>query len=371
MTSYGGWPVPVSGPLPMAAPAWLFHALLLLTFVLHLLAMNTLAGGAVLAGVTRLRRNAGPHHVTFVRRFGAAAPVLTAATVTFGVAPLLFLQVLYGRLFFPSSIVMAWWWLGVVPLLIVAYSAAYALAMRHSLSEAQRTVLYGLMAAILLFIAFVYVNNMTMMLSPGTVVERYMADGTGRQLNLREAVLAPRYLHVVLSAIAVAALVLAVSGHLRRAKEPEFAEWAVRFGLGWFAAATILSIAAGTWWMLRLPDDVLNRLIGGEAYATAAFVTGALAGLLALGSAVTARVRTRSSLLVWTTTGATLVALVAMVLTRDSVRQAALERIGYAQPALVVTQWGPIAIFAVLLVAAIATVVWMTVKLARGKLTDG
>jgi hypothetical protein len=363
MTSYGVWPVPLSGPLPMAAPAWLFHALLLLTFVLHLLAMNTLAGGAVLAGVTRLRRNAGPHHVTFVRRFGTAAPVLTAATVTFGVAPLLFLQVLYGRLFFPSSIVMAWWWLGVVPLLIAAYSAAYALAMRHSLSEAQRTFLYGMVAAILLLIAFVYVNNMTMMLSPGTVVERYMADGTGRQLNLGEAVLVPRYLHFVLSAIAIAALVLAVSGHLRRAKEPEFAAWAVRFGLGWFAVGTILNSAAGTWWMLRLPDDTARRLLGGDAYATAAFVVGTLAGLVALGSALVARATTRPSPLVWTTTGATLVSLVAMVLIRDSVRQAALERIGYAQPTLVATQWGPIAIFIVLLVAAIATVVWMVVKL--------
>ena len=57
-------------------------------------------------------------------------PVAIAATVTLGVAPLLFVQVLYGRLFFTSSILMAWFWLAIVPLVILAYYGAYLLAFR-------------------------------------------------------------------------------------------------------------------------------------------------------------------------------------------------------------------------------------------------
>ena len=34
--------------------------------------------------------------------------------LTFGVAPLLFVQALWGQLFFPSSVLIAWWWLAVI-----------------------------------------------------------------------------------------------------------------------------------------------------------------------------------------------------------------------------------------------------------------
>ena len=55
-----------------------------------------------------------------------AGPV--AATVTLGVAPLLFVQELFGRVFFTSSILMAWFWLAIIALLIPAYYGVYLYA---------------------------------------------------------------------------------------------------------------------------------------------------------------------------------------------------------------------------------------------------
>jgi len=60
-----------------------------------------------------------------------------------GVAPLLFLQVLYGRLFFTSSILMAGFWLAVVPLLIVAYYCAYVVAFRGQRTRVGGTAVVG------------------------------------------------------------------------------------------------------------------------------------------------------------------------------------------------------------------------------------
>jgi hypothetical protein len=51
-------------------------------------------------------------------------------SVNFGVAPLLFVQVLYGHFFYASSILMAVFWLAVIPLLIAAYYAAYLYGFR-------------------------------------------------------------------------------------------------------------------------------------------------------------------------------------------------------------------------------------------------
>ena len=60
-------------------------------------------------------------------------------------APLLFVQVLYGRLFLTSSVLMAWWWLAVVPLVILAYSGAYLLAFRgKALGPRAKAVAAGL-----------------------------------------------------------------------------------------------------------------------------------------------------------------------------------------------------------------------------------
>ena len=121
--------IPLADPLPQPAPAWLLWALLQLTFFLHLLAMNVVLGGSILALHWRLSRrtDSATPRAEVVAAFARALPVAVAAAVTFGVAPLLFVQVLYGRVFFTSSILMAWWWLAVVPLVVFAYSGAYLL----------------------------------------------------------------------------------------------------------------------------------------------------------------------------------------------------------------------------------------------------
>ena len=99
--------VPSPDALPLPAPAALLHLLLLLTFTLHLVAMNALVGGAVLALWLRGRAGAVPGAADVAGRIGKALPVCVAATVTLGVAPLLFLQALHGRFFFAASVIMA------------------------------------------------------------------------------------------------------------------------------------------------------------------------------------------------------------------------------------------------------------------------
>jgi len=48
-------------------------------------------------------------------------PSTFALGVTFGIAPLLFVQVLYGNLIYSSSILMGVFWLLIIPFIIIAY----------------------------------------------------------------------------------------------------------------------------------------------------------------------------------------------------------------------------------------------------------
>jgi hypothetical protein len=360
--------IPYADPLPQPAPPFLLWALLQLTFVLHLVAMNAVVGGTILALHWRFSRRAegAPQRAALLAFFARALPVAVAATVTLGVAPLLFVQVLYGRLFFTSSILMAWFWLAIVPLVILAYYGAYLLAFRGEALGKARAVA-GLVMLLFAVVAFFQVSNATRSIRPDTFVETYRASGRGLTLNLGDPTLWPRYLHVLLGAVAVAAFGAALYGVLRRPRDPELGDWAIRRGTTVYGVATAANVFVGLLFLLALPRSVLIRLVGGDTWAMTLLALGILLSIAAAGLALLALGAKNAVRATWAQLWVLLATLVVMVLLRDQVRLIALRDAGFEHPGRVATQWGPLAVFLVLLVAAVATIGWMARALARGK----
>ncbi len=361
--------IPQADPLALPAPAWLLWALLLLTFFLHLIPMNLVLGGSIIGAIARVRgRTPGrAHEARLAHIVVKALPVLISATVTLGVAALLFLQVLYGRVFFVSAIVIGWWWLGVVGLLILTYYAAYLMAMRESSLGGSAVVLAWLIAAVVGLISLIYSNNMTLMLKPAEMAARYAADGRGLQLNLLDPALFPRHLHMLLGALAVTGLAIAVLGVVMNRRDADFGRWAVRYGAFVCVAATAVNIFAGLWWLAALPRDVLLQFMGSDMRAIGELLAGILLTLTGAGHTILAVTGKRPALMISISAGTMLTGIVMMLLTRDTVRRLSLEMAGYQTVNWVAPQWGPIAIFFVLLAAAVAAVVWMTRALAAGQ----
>ena len=159
--------VPSPDVLPLPAPVPLLHALLLLTFFVHVLFMNGLLGGILLVSWSRLRaRSPSDTHALLAGQLTRLLPILVAGTVTAGVAPLLFLQALYGQFFFTSSVIMAWPWFLVIPLVILAYYGTYVQAYTGERPGRGRKTLLLLTALMFAAVAFLYVNNTTLMLRP-------------------------------------------------------------------------------------------------------------------------------------------------------------------------------------------------------------
>ena len=360
--------IPSPEPMPLPAPGWLLWFLLMITFLLHILAMNFVLGGSIVSAVVRRRAGAGdrPHHLALSRWLTKAMPVAVAAAITLGVAPLLFVQVLYGRLFFASSVLMAWFWLSVVPLLILAYLTAYMLAFKgEQLGPRAGLASWG-MAALFLAIGFIYSNNMSLMLRPEAFLEIYHTDGSGLNLNLADPVLFPRYLHMLVAAIGVAGMMVAVVGFIRRRVEPEFGDWAMRYGARWFVAATSLNLVLGLFFLGTQPRATLMRFLGQQMGATLLLGFGIFFALGALMMAFTSIHAPEPHRLLRGAAISLVLTLLTMILMRDQVRRAALDAAGFEPVPWVVPQWGVIGVFLVLLVVAIATVAWMVVSLARG-----
>jgi hypothetical protein len=223
-------------------------------------------------------------------------------------------------------------------------------------------------AVTLLFtaVAFLYTSNVTRSLRPETFVDAYRQDDTGLTLNFGDPTLWPRYLHMLLGAVAVAALAAALFGLARRRRQPEMASWVMRKGTLMFGVATAVNIFVGMWFLLAQPREILVRLVGGDVWAMTLLALGILLGIATGGFALLALGAKNAVRAVWAQVGILLPTLVVMVLLRDQVRQLTLRHAGFEHPSWVEPQWGPLVVFSLLLVGAAVTITWMTRALIRG-----
>lgn len=287
--------IPDPDPIALPAPVELLTPLLVLTFTLHILAMNVTLGGTLIAAASDLlgRRNGNGHYRRLAKHLMAMMPVTLAATITLGVAPLLFIQTLYGQLFYTSSILMAWPWFAVVPLLIVAYYGIYLYALQgERLGEARIWVSVG-SALLLIVVAFLYVNNLTLMLTPDRWQDIYASHSYGIFLNGAEGTLVPRFFHFLLAAPAVAgAFLIAYAAFMRNKTEEAYWTWTARYGARWFAGPTLLQLAVGPIFLVALPTDIRDQFIGdsvGRTYLLFAGVGISIVGLAAMATALRRR----------------------------------------------------------------------------------
>jgi len=331
-------PAPDTIPVPWG---WL-KLLLLLTFTLHLLLMNLMLGGSLLALAGR-RRGSAPHAEA------RSLPILIALTVNLGVPPLLFLQTLYGQFLYSSSILMAVFWLSIVPVLIAAYYSAYGFVHRHKAAGAG-TVWLAITTVLLLFVGFMLTNNMTLMARP----ERwgaYFHHPGGTFLNLGEPTLWPRYLHFVAASIAMAALGRAVYHAVLSRRASDDRRGTIRASLRLFAWTTMVQVLIGALFWITLPGRIGALFLGGNAAYTAHLWAGIVLALVAIAAGLRGKLKLTAALAV--------VLVLDMVLVRDFVRTAYLAPVFSPADLTVAPQAGPMIWFFAALLAVGGVLVYV------------
>jgi hypothetical protein len=361
-------PIPQVDSLPLPGPVWLFTALLLLVFTLHVVAMNSALGGGLWTLWNYLRGRHSEHLYSrrLANELAAMLPTYLAFTVTLGVAALLFVQVLFGNFFYASSILIGVLWLAVIPLVMVAYYGFYY----FSYSAEKRKGISGCVLAIsvcaLFSIAFIFVNNMTLMLSPERWLGMYRAHPNGWNLNLGDHSLVPRYLHIVNGAIVLFSAILAQLGLRMMKVDAEYGRWIVQRSALVFAACTGLQFLFGMWLLLAIPRQIamvlLRDPLAGAVFGVALISVIAAMLLILLGSLA----ETPGSL---THVGfaMTLVTLFLMVCLRYLLRLAYLKPYLNLNALAVRPQTGVIALFLILFVGGLATVGYMLWLVARSR----
>jgi hypothetical protein len=329
-----------------------FQILLTVTFVLHILMMNALFGGAVVTLLGGLRKEGAG--AIAARDTSGRVPTLVALTVNAGVAPLLFMQVLYGHLFYSSSVVMAGWWFAIIPLLILGYYAAYGVSFGYR--AAIRPVLAVAVVVILAFVGFLFVSNSTLALVPAGWTG-WFERSDGSLLNLGEVTLWPRWLHMMIGAVAVGGLFVALIQDNRARRGDEDAARARDWALPFFTHGSLAQMAVGLWWLMALPDPVMKQFMGGSPFASILLVAGIGLGVWAVVLGFQKKVRLAAVAVVAT--------VLVMALMREVVRFGYLDGVFHPGDLQVTPQISPLILFLAVFVIGIGSVVYMLKLAAR------
>jgi hypothetical protein len=332
-------------PSPDTIPVnwWWFQILLLVTFLLHILLMNFILGGSLLTLWDILRGRKAS-------KDSKSIPTLVALTVNFGIPPLLFIQVLYGNFFYTSSVLMALAWILVIPVLILAYYAAYIYSEKMEKAPLWGKISLSISALFLLYIAFILVNNSTLAITPDRWSEYFTHSG-GTFLNWGEKTLIPRYLHMVIGAIAIAGLGKAIYYFFSRKADEETKKYEIKRGLRTFGWFSIVQIIIGLWFLLTLPKDIMMLFMGRNLAYTILLAAGILLGLLILHSAFTGRTRLAALF--------GLLTVVVMIVVRDLVRHAYLGDIFKPSDLVLAKQASPLAAFLIIFTIGLLSIYYM------------
>jgi hypothetical protein len=357
--------VPALDPAPLPGPPWLFHVLWVLMFLIHLLFVNTVLGGSLLAALAGL---AGSGRREIQKLLVEINSWAISLAITFAIAPLLFMQVLLGRFFYTATILVAWPWLGMLGLLMIGYYFNYIAKFRLRAGRGAGAVLVVEAACFVAIAAIQVVVNLLHM-QPG----HWERVAGHMWAALSDPTFVPRYLHFILAAVAMAGALLAWVAVRRATKggDAQVLSLMARFGVRAAFVATLLQLVDGFWLLLALPEDVLKAFMRGGPATMGPLTLGILAGVLLLVVLAQiadplvnpTKVRRVAEFIVGT--------VVLMVLTRHQLRGIYLAPARASEQVQIATQWGPLALFLAVFVLCVALTVYAFVKAAKDRPQPG
>ena len=352
--------IPAVDAAGLPGPPWLFHVLLVFTFFLHLVFMNLTLGGTLLAVVAHLKSGGRREDFRGVLagRLMAINNYGISLTITTGVAPLLFIQVIYQQYFYTATILLAPVWFAMLGLLTAGYYAAYLYKFRGAPARGSGGGLWLSVSAVMfLLIAMIHVAVNLIHAQP----EMWGALADGNWSVFSDPTYWPRLLHFGLAGLGFAALVTAWWA-VRRAGEgvdveinTAIAGWAWRWAL-W---ATVLQVVDGFRLLMVLPKPVLIGIMRGGLVTLGPLTLAILVGIGLLMMMARVSNPVEKPGLVAGTLGAMTLTIAIMSITRHQVRALYLEPATAQFSFEIVPQWFNFVLFALLLVAGLATVGYM------------
>ena len=248
-------------PAGVPTHPWLFLILGALTLALHLAAVHVMLGTGALT--LRGAYSQSAHWRRLAAHLLTTSKIAVSVAIVIGVAPLLFVQVVYDPFWYTSNVLSGWWVIGFILILIAGYIALYAYYWKNHHLETQvgRSGHWMVLSlALLLGVGFIVHSLTNQMLFPESWMAWYAPDGniepTGRQLHYAHPL---RFgFFIALSLPVTGAWLLAYRRYQQGRPDPDAAyiAWLKPLAMRLLTLGGVLSVVLGALWMLTLPEKM-------------------------------------------------------------------------------------------------------------------
>ncbi len=356
--------MPPASHLGYPAPFWFLEFFKVLGFILHMVPMHLWYGGILTAMILMLVGKGSEQRAA--RRLMNAMPVLVALGINFGIVPLLFTQVAYHQFYYPAGILIAWPWISVIGLLIIAYYGVYiyTIGLRKGTLTPVKRAAGWISSVMFVVIGFLFANNFSLMANPGRWGEMLMRSSvagapTGLALNTGDPTFFPRWLMMFGMALATTAVFMAVDAAYFTKKDAV----AYRAGLGKFTAflyalgALIYAVMGNLYIFNTLDNAVAEVLWSSGGLSVLTIITGILPAIVLVLMAIQVK-GLKKPLVLAAAIGQALV-LAANAISRQVVQNIETGRYVDVSAGIVNTQWSTLILFLLVFIAGVAIIIWM------------
>ena len=249
-------------PLGVPAAPIIFLLLGVLTWALHIAAVHVLLGASGLTLFGSLNKN--PHWRRLADAMVSTAKVAVSVAIVLGVAPLLFVQVIYDPFWYTSNVLSAWWVIGFIVFLIVGSLALFIFyGLNSSMKTTPKTRCPGSMLAAIVFfllVGFIMHALSMQMLSPEKWMQWYapggVVDASGRALHDYNFW---RFgFFISLSAPVIGLWLIAYRRYLlgRDDADHTYLDFVRRLAMRLTGIGGVVALALFVGWMMTLPSNV-------------------------------------------------------------------------------------------------------------------
>ena len=248
---------------PAGVPTYpiIFVGLGVLTFALHILFVQMMLGTSVITIFGAFNTN------PYWRRLAAAmlevSKISVSVAIVVGVAPLLFVQVVYDPHWYTSNVLSANWVIGFIIILIFAYWAMYFYYFQNSKNKdktVQPKSRWAMLVSLslMLVVGFIMHSLTSQILHPELWKEWYLQNGTldysGSQLHAYNLW---RFAFFISMAIPVTGGLLVTYRRFKSVREDsdqDYLNWAASVGKTWMKVGSVISAALYVAWMMTIPE---------------------------------------------------------------------------------------------------------------------
>ena len=279
-------------PFGFPAPTALYLALFVVTASIYMVFMHYVVAGSLVLFGRAVRGVAGLPPRTIVSEIVRDwLPAILGLAITTGIAPLLFLQVLYKREFYTANLLLFHRFMLLLPALIVAYYMLYLLKMRKDRLRAAGVLLTSaVVCACFAYITTAWAENHLLSLHSNEWVAQYESG----HWFYRSWELVPRLAYWVAASFPVFAIVIAWQIHWGRRKYEavEITTAARRLRAMALDGLAVASLTAAAWLLFFLEGPWRQAIISALGMP---YLTLATAGVILQGWSWW-RIRTESDL---------------------------------------------------------------------------